>query len=67
MITEGLQDVQRGQEEYERQHRERAFRNLQRRAKQRGFALIPALEGQQHTTAAAERNAEHNSDGGMPS
>lgn len=67
MITEGLQYVQRGQEEYERQHRERAFRNLQRRAKQLGFALIPALEGQQHTTAAAERNAEHSSDRGMRS
>jgi transposase len=41
MMTQGMEYVQRGQEEYEAHYRQRAVRNLKRRAQQLGYDLTP--------------------------
>ena len=44
MMTKGLKYVQRGQDEYEEQYRQRKLYNLKRNAKQLGFALVPTTD-----------------------
>jgi len=42
MLTRGEEYTDQGQEQYERQHRERVLRNLTKRAEQMGMKLTPA-------------------------
>lgn len=42
MLTRGEEYTDQGQEQYERQHRERTLRNLAKRAEQMGMKLTPA-------------------------
>jgi transposase len=44
MMTKGLKYVQRGQDEYEEQYRQRKLHNLKRNAKQLSFALVPTTD-----------------------
>ena len=41
MLKHGTEYVDVGQDDYERQHRERVVQNLTRRAKELGLVLIP--------------------------
>jgi transposase len=72
IMTEGMQYVQREQEAYQRQFRDRALRNLQRRAKQMGFALVPVANDEHPTIASGTsqtdtiNHTEHHPDGVPP-
>ena len=45
MLKNGSEYVDAGQDYYERQYTERAVRNLERRAKDLGFELVPSRAG----------------------
>jgi transposase len=44
MLAEGMEYVQRGQDEYEERYRKRVIRNLKRRAKQLGYELVAVAD-----------------------
>ena len=44
MLTEGMEYVQQGQDEYEERYRKRVIRNLKRRAKQLGYELVAVAD-----------------------